>query len=179
MRAALAAALAITAALAVPQASAAGTPVLDGKKVKSLSIIQESGPAARGVDPTPAQVAACKAPDCARLPFVYKPAKGVSASLSVTERNFYAGLGDADLYLLQGSTVIASCTGTFSNKRHITVPASALKPGATYTAVMFYSHSIGESTSMTVDLPGTKAPEPVVVDASKAFPEYSTTSCGL
>lgn len=179
MRAALAAAFVVTAALAVPNAGAAGTPVLDGKKFKTLTIIQESPPGASALDPTPAQVAACKVPACARLPFVYRPAKGVTAPLTVTERNFYAGLGDADLYLLQGTTIVASCTGTFSNKRHLTLAPSALKPGTTYTAVMYYSHSIGESTSMTVDLPGKKAPGPAEVDTSKAFPEYSTTVCGL
>jgi hypothetical protein len=95
----------------------------------------------------------------------------------VSERNFWAGLGDEDLYLMQGTKVIASCTGTLSSARHLTVPASALKSGTTYTAVMYFSHEIGESTAMNVDLPGTTARDSVVVDPNNPF-DYSTTMCG-
>lgn len=154
-------------------------PVLDGVKVKKLTIIQEAAPGAATVDPTPEQVANCKAPACARITFVFKPAKAVKDPLTVTERNFWIGLGDVDLYLMQGTTVVASCTGTASNKRYLSVPQSELKPGATYSAVMYYSHEIGETTSMDVELPGAPAPGPVEVDATQPFPEYSTTVCGV
>lgn len=160
-------------------AGAAPTPVLDGKKLKTLRVVQEAPPGVAAVDPTPEQVAKCEPPACARITFVYKPAKGVKDPLTVSERNFWAGLGDEDLYLMQGTTVVASCTGTMSNKRYLSVPQSALKPGTTYTAVMYYSHEIGESTSMDVHLPGVKAPGPVEVDPFKPFPEYSTTMCGV
>ena len=177
MRTALLAAAVAAIALTAPTADA-GAPVLDGKKVKNLHVVQEAPPGAAAVDPTPEQVASCTPPACARITFVYKPAKGVKAPLSVSERNFWLAAGDVDLYLMQGAKVIASCTGTLSNHRYLSVPASALKVGATYSAVMYYSHEIGESTSMDVDLPGRPAPEPVQLDASKAFPEHGTTVCG-
>lgn len=168
----------VTAAAAAPQA-VAGPPVLDGKAIKNLRIVAEAPPGAAAVDPTPEQVASCAAPACARITFVYKPAKGLKAqTLSVSERNFWAVAGDEDLYLMQGTTVVASCTGTASNARHLSVPTSLLKPGTTYAAVMYFSHEIGESTSMDVDLPGKAARERVVVDPNKPF-DYSTTMCGV
>ena len=176
MRAAVAAALVAMAAVAAPHAQA-GPPVLDGKKVKKLSVIAEAAPGAAAVDPTPEQVASCAPPACARIDFVYKPAKGVTSPLTVTERNFWAGLGDEDIYLMQDKTVVASCTGTLSNARYISVPPSKLKPGATYTAVMYFSHEIGESTSMNVELPGTAQRESVTVDPANPF-DYSVTMCG-
>jgi hypothetical protein len=175
-RAAAAAVLVTGAVFGVPHASA-GAPVLDGKAVKNLHLVFEAPAGAAGTDPTPEQAASCAPPACARLTFVYKPAKGVTAPLSVTERNFWAVAGDEDLYLMQGSKVIASCTGTVSSARYLSVPASALKSGTTYTAVMFISHEIGESTSMNVDLPGKPARDQVTFDPNNPF-DYSTTMCG-
>lgn len=180
MRAAAATVVALSLLVAgSTSAIAKPPPVLDGVKVKKLSVIQEAPPGVATVDPTPEQVASCEPPACARITFVFRPAKGVKDPLTVTERNFWVGLGDVDLYLMQGKTVVASCTGTLSNKRYLAVPQSELKPGATYSAVMYYSHEIGESTSMDVELPGAPAPGPVEVDATAAFPEYSTTVCGV
>jgi len=170
-------AAALVLGLAMPSAQAA-TPVLDGKKVVKLYTVQEAPPGAAAVDPTPAQVAACKPPACGRLPFVYKPAKGVKASLSVISRNFWAGLGNDDLYLMKGSQVIASCTGALSNKRYLSVPASKLKSGTTYTAVLFFSHEIGESTSIEVRLPGVAAPKAQDINPDKPF-DYAITMCGV
>lgn len=180
MRRALSAAVIalVAAAIAAPDA-VAGPPVLDGKTIKNLRIVAEAAPGAAAVDPSPEQVASCAAPACARIDFVFKPAKGVKAqTLSVSERNFWAVLGDEDLYLMQGKTVIASCTGTASNARHLSVPTASLKSGTTYTAVMYFSHEIGESTSMNVDLPGVAARDRVVADPNKPF-DYSTTMCGV
>lgn len=178
-RAAAAAVLALAAAVVAAPHADAGPPVLDGKTVKNLHIVAEAAPGAVAVDPTPEQVASCAAPACARIAFVYKPAKGVKApTLSVSERNFWAVAGDEDLYLMQGTTVVASCTGTTSNARYLAVPTSALKSGTTYTAVMFFSHEIGESTSMNVDLPGVTGRESIAVDPNDPF-DYSTTMCGL
>jgi hypothetical protein len=174
----LAAAAVVAAAVSIPSAAANPTPVLDGKKVHNLHLVAEAPPGASAVDPTPEQVASCAPPACARLTFVYKPAKGMTtASLSVSERNFWAGAGDEDLYLMQGTKVIASCTGTLSNARYLSVPASALKPGTTYTAVEYFSHEIGESTAINVDLPGVAGRDSVVLDANNPF-DYSTTVCG-
>jgi hypothetical protein len=175
-RAAAAIAVLTAAAFAMPHASA-GPPVLDGKTVKNLHTVFEAATGASGTDPTPEQVASCAPPACARLTFVYKPAKGVKAPLSVSERNFWAVIGDDDLYLMQGTKVIGSCTGTVSSARYLSVPASALKSGTTYTAVLYVSHEIGESTSMNVDLPAKAQRESVTFDPNEPF-DYSTTMCG-
>jgi hypothetical protein len=171
-----AAALAATA-VAVPSAVADPTPVLDGKAVHNLHLVAEAPAGAKTIDPTPAEVAACKPPACARLTFVFKPAKGVKAPLSVRESNFWAGAGDEDLYLLQGTKVVASCTGTISNQRYLAVPLSALKPGATYTAVEYFSHEIGESTAINVDFPAVAPRSAQYVDPSDPF-QTSFTMCG-
>lgn len=178
VRVVLAAASVAAFAVAVPSAGADAPQVLDGKTVKNVHLVAEAPPGAAAVDPTPAQVASCAMPACARLTFVYKPNKAVkAAAMSVRETNFWAGLGDEDLYLLQGSTVVASCTGTLSNQRYILVPASALKPGATYTAVEYFSHEIGESTSINVDLPAVAPREAQHVDPNDPF-QTSFTMCG-
>lgn len=178
MRSAAAGIVVFAIVVAAGSSAAGESPkVLDGKKVKKLSVIQEAPPGVATVDPTPEQVASCAPPACARIDFVYRPAKGVTAPLTVSERNFWAGLGDEDLYRMQGRTVIASCTGTLSNKRYLEVPAKALTPGKTHSAVMYYSHEIGESTSMDVHLPGVDAPEPLVVTPSNPY-DYSITMCG-
>jgi hypothetical protein len=178
VRALLATAALAVVAVSVPSAVADATPVLDGKVVKNLHAIAEAAPGAAAVDPTPDQVASCAPPACARITFVYKPAASMkSAALSVREANFWAALGDEDLYLMQGKTVVASCTGTVSNQRYLAVPASALKPGTTYTAVEFFSHEIGESTSINVDLPAAAPRAAQYVDPNDPF-QTSFTMCG-
>ena len=178
VRVVLAAVSLAAVAVSVPSADAEAPQVLDGKVVKNLHIVAEAPPGASTVDPTPEQVASCAPPACARITFVYKPAKSMkAAALSVREANFWAGLGDEDLYLMQGTKVIASCTGTVSNQRYLVVPASALKPGTTYTAVEYFSHEIGESTAMNVDLPATSPRDAQYVDPNDPF-QTSFTMCG-
>lgn len=170
-------AVAAVVALAAPQASAGAT-VLDGRKVTNLKTQQESPTDAVGVqDPSAADVVKCDFPRCGRIDFVYKPAKGVTAPLSVRHKQFYIGTTDTDLYLLDGKTVVASCTGYVSNARYLQVPASKLKPGTTYTAVMYFSHSSGETVRMDVDLPGKEARPAQNVDQADPF-QSSLTMCG-
>ena len=177
MRRSLLVAAAAALALAAPHASA-GDPVLDGKKVKNLNVTQEAPTDAVGVaDPSSADVAKCAPPRCARVTFVYKPAKGVKAPVSVSHKQFYIASTDTDLYLLQGSTVVAACTGIVSNARYLQVAPEALKPGTTYTAVMYYSHSTGETTRMDVNMPGIAPRAAQYVDPNDVF-QTSLTMCG-
>lgn len=176
-RTVLLAAVAVAVALAVPHASA-GPTVLDGKKVTNLKAQQESPTDAVGVaDPAIADVIACDIPRCGKISFVYQPAKGVTAPLSVRHKQFYIGTTDTDLYLLEGKTVVASCTGYVSNARYLQVPASKLKAGKTYTAVMYFSHSTGETVRMDVDLPGKDARAAQNIDTADPF-QSSLTMCG-
>lgn len=174
----LAAALVVGAVALVAPHAVAGPPVLDGKKVINLKVQQESPTDAVGVqDPSTADVAACDIPRCGRIDFVYRPAKGVTAALSVRHKQFYIGTTDTDLYLLDGQTVVASCTGYVSNARYLQVPASKLKPGRTYTAVMYFSHSTGETVRMDVDLPAQPSRAAQNVDQADPF-QSSLTMCG-
>lgn len=169
---------ALVLAATAPFASA-GDKVLDGKKTANINLTQESPTDAVGVeDPAVSDVVKCDFPRCGRISFVYKPVKAAkSAPLSVRHKQFYIGSTDTDLYLLHGSTVLASCTGKVSNARYLQVPASKLVPGKTYTAVMYFSHSTGETVRMDVDLPGKPSRAEQNVDQADVF-QSSLTMCG-
>lgn len=153
-------------------------PVLDGKKVTKLSAKAESPTDFVGVeDPVTAAVVSCEEPRCTKIPFIFRPAKGVRAPLSVSHKQFYVGTTDTDLYLLEGKDVVASCTGYLSNARYVQVAFSDMKPGATYTAVMYYSHSAGETVTMEVNFPGVKPRDAQHVDENDPF-QSSLTMCG-
>jgi len=98
-----------------------------------------------------------------------RPARGVQAPLSVSQEQFYVATTDTDLYLLKGEEVLASCTGIVSNARYPQVSPEMLKTGTTYTAVMYYSHSTGETTRMDVDFPGVASRDAVYVDEADLF----------
>lgn len=169
----------VVATLLSPLATAASpAPVLDGKKIKNLNLTMEAPTGAVGVaDPSAADVAACAEPRCGRISFVYQPVKGLTAPLSIKHKQFYIASTDTDLYLLNGSTIVASCTGYLSNARYLQVPANMLKAGATYTAVMYFSHSTGETVRMDVDLPGKPGRAAQYVDPNDVF-QTSLTMCG-
>lgn len=177
-KALLAVAAAVAALLTAPHALAA-PPVLDGKKSANLNVTQEAPTDAVGVtDPAIADVAKCDIPRCGRIDFVYKPVGAAKkAPLSIKHKQFYVGTTDTDLYLLQGSTVIASCTGFVSNARYLQVPASKLVAGKTYSAIMYFSHSTGETVRMDVDLPGKPGRAAQYVDQADVF-QTSLTMCG-
>ncbi len=172
-------AIALVAVVVVATQSFAGDVVLDGSKVKNLKLVAEAPTGAVGVsDPAPADVAKCDIPRCGRISFVYRPTGATkSAAVSVNHKQFYVGTTDTDLYLLQGTTVVAACTGKMSNARYLQVPASKLKAGTTYTAVMYFSHSSGETVRMDVDLPAKPGRAAQYVDPNDVF-QTSLTMCG-
>jgi hypothetical protein len=152
-------AAALAALVAALPAHADFTPVLDGKKLKRVVLKEDAARGFLAADPTPAQVASCKpTAECGRLDFVYKPARGVTADLGVSVHWFYPVASDVDLFLLQGKRVVASCVSMTGNTRRFVVPRKALRAGARYTAVMFYSHSFGEKSNMAVTLPAEPVP---------------------
>lgn len=179
MRAAAASLVALSLLVAGGTAAAAKPPpVLDGKKVTTLKAKAESPTDFVGLeDPATADVVACEEPRCTKITFVYQPAKGVKAPLSVSHKQFYVGTTDTDLYLLKGKDVVASCTGYLSNARYLQVAFADMKPGATYTAVMYYSHSAGETVTMEVNFPGVKPRDAQHVDENDPF-QSRLTMCG-
>ena len=186
MKTRLVSAAALVGALAVSLsgAQAAATPVLDGKKVTTLSV--EATPAAQSNDKDLASIdgperVACSAPRCVRLPFVYKPAKGVKGNLAFSA-TWSVPAEDYDLYVAEiakdgSATEIAHCGATVGTSEKIQLGTDAFKPGKTYALIIdFYRASGSQKVTGKVSFPGSadlKTPVPAAVD------ELQPTNCGL
>ena len=171
-------------ALSVSGAQAA-TPVLDGKKVKTLTL--KSTPTAQdndsdlvtGLAGGPERVA-CAAPRCARLPFVFKPAKGVTGNVAFTT-SWSVPAEDMDLYVAQvlkdgSASEIAHCGASVGTGEKIVLPASTFKPGKTYALIVDFYRATGQSVTSTVSFPGSAAVSSTVpADVDDLQP----TNCGL
>lgn len=170
-------------ALSVSGAQAA-TPVLDGKKVKTLTL--KSTPTAQdndadlvtGLVDGPERVA-CSAPRCARLPFVFKPAKGVKGDLAFTTSWTVPG-EDMDLYVAQilkdgSATEVAHCGASAGTKETLVLPASTFKAGKTYALIVDFYRTTGQSVTSTVTFPSSaKAPATLPADS-----DALGANCGL
>lgn len=181
MRIRLLGATAVLAALAVALPSAqAATPVLDGKKVKKLTLSATSTAQSNDADlitGAPSIVTGrsvdrvdCKAPRCAVLNFVYKPAKGVKGDVLLT-LTWGATTSDFDLFFAtqerSGRTEVASCGGSAGTTEKVFVPAKMLKAGKTYALVADFYRTPGEKVTGTVQMPGANT-------VKGSFPEVPT-----
>jgi hypothetical protein len=168
---------AVTGTLLPVNAHAAKTPVLDGKKVTILQTEKgatRAAPAPSG--PTDAQVLACSPAECGRMPFVYKPGKGVKRDLGLRAYWYWPEATRVDLYLLYGKTIVASCADKVGNTRQLLVPAKLLKPGKVYTAVMYFSYSTtNDNVHLEATLPAQYA-GPGVDTSDQYNPRWKT--CG-
>lgn len=180
-------AAALVGALAFSVAGAeAGTAVLDGKKVKTLTMV--STPTAQDNDADfvtgqtggPERVA-CAAPRCARLPFVFKPAKGVKGNLAFTIQ-WSLPVEDYDLYVAEiakdGSASQIETCGTFAGtSEKVELSSDTFKSGKTYALIVdFYRVTGAQKVTSTVSFPGSagiKSTVPAQVD------DLQTTNCGL
>lgn len=173
------AAIAATVAgvLAPVAAHADKTPVLDGKKTTMVETHQSAtraAPAPSG--PTDAQVVQCSPAECDRMPFIYKPAKGVKSDLGLTAYWYWPETTRVDLFLLSGSTILARCVDKVGNTRHLVYPAKQLKPGKVYTALMYYSYSAtNDDVHLRATLP-TVNPPAGLDTSQQGNPHYY--SCG-
>lgn len=176
MRTRLVIASLLAGSLALMTAGAdAATKTMDGRKIKKLTItasggVQDNDPwlvtdAIAQVDPgaasgLPAQLQrpglGCKMPACARIDFVYKPAKGIKGGLMMTAA-WTNPASDIDLYAAEKQkdgtwTEVAHCasTGTASEKVYL-APAD-LRPGRTYALVAQFFRSLNETVTGTVEI---------------------------
>jgi hypothetical protein len=153
----------------------AATKTMDGKKVKKLSItanggaqdndawtaydavaIADQGTADMLPEQAHRQGMDCKAPVCARLPFIYKPAKGVKGGLMFTA-TWTNAASDIDLYAVEiakdgSSSDIGHCAqfGTASEKVYLS--PQDLKPGRKYALVIQFFRSLNETVTGTVEI---------------------------
>lgn len=162
MRSRLLLASALVGALAVTTTGAhAATPTLDGKKVKKLTLTASGG--LQDHDETNVTEALdapdradCTAPRCAKLKFVWKPAKGVKGNVMFTI-TWSNPLSDYDLYVAEvardGSTSTLEgqvCGSIGSTGEKVYVTKDKFKPGKTYAMVVDFYRSVNDTVKGTV-----------------------------
>ena len=154
-------AVAVTApaALAGPAA-----PVMDGKKVKKLTLTATT--TAQSNDTVLVTEIAqggdrmsCDASKCAVLPFVYKPAKGVKGDVMFTI-NWSTPGSDFDLYAVAidkhgDRTQLGTCGGSVGTTEKVFLTADNFKSGNTYALLAYFFRTPGEKLTGTVEMPGT------------------------
>jgi hypothetical protein len=182
MRSRLVLAPLLAAGLVLTMSSAdAATKTLDGKKIKTLTLTASGGlqdhddslatDLPHVLDDSSPDSADCKAPRCAKLPFVYKPAKGVKGDVmfAITWSN---PLSDYDLYVAEvdrdGTTTSVGkfhCGGTGGTSEKVFVPKGTFKIGKTYAMVVDFYRSVNDSVRGTVTMGPSTAKHPVPDDA--------------
>ncbi len=186
MRARLITATVLAGALAASVSGAsAATPTLDGAKTKVLTATYT--PAAQANDADFVTSAAggperveCTMPRCARLSFVYKPAKGVKATTVGFKVTWTLPVEDMDLYVAEidkkgNATQIETC-GTFAGtSEQLLLDASTFKAGKTYALITDFYRASGQPVRAEVSFPGTVTPKSSVPAAAEVLP----VNCGL
>lgn len=172
-------------AVAAPAAMASAPPVLDGRKVKTLTLKTTSTAQDHDSDFVTSQVGNdsrvdCAAPRCAKLPFVYRPAKGVKGGLAFT-LSWTIPVSDMDLYVAElgrdGNSQVASCGASAGTSEKIYLSPGVLRPGKTYALIADFYRTPGEAVTGTVSFPGTDT-------VAKDFPaavdgQLVPVNCGL
>ncbi|MGB8652219.1 MAG: hypothetical protein WCD35_16340 [Mycobacteriales bacterium] len=161
MKARYVTAAALVAALVAGTSGAqAAYPVLDGKRVKVLTLTASGGVQDNDKEMaslSPSDRVSCTAPRCSRLTFTYLPAKGVrnrDLMFSVTWTN---PASDIDLYVAEvarngDSSEVGHCAGAGQPSEKVFVKASALKPGKTYALIVDWFRSINETAHAKVEI---------------------------
>ncbi len=155
-------AVAVTACLAAAagQAAAGPMPVLDGRRVTTLTLTVDSPSQAQLPDPVTGDRALdCERPRCSRLPFVYFPAKGVRSAIAFTV-TWTSPLTDVDLHVaevdaVRGNLPVTACASkTGGNSERVFLPADFLRRGTTYVLIADIQHSAGDRVTSRVTMPG-------------------------
>ena len=171
-------------ALSVSGAHAA-TPVLDGKKVTVLkaetTAATQDNETALKDDVAGVERVSCAMPKCSRLPFVFKPAKGVKGNVAFTV-TWTLPVEDYDLYVAEidkdgTASQIATCGATVGTSERVELPSDTFKPGKTYALITYNFRSTGQQkVTSTVSFPGSagiKATVPAAADS------LVNANCGL
>jgi hypothetical protein len=155
----------IGALLATTTGASAAPKTLDGKKVKKLTLTASGGTQHHEDDFVTEQTASelpdhgdCVSPRCAKLPFVYKPARGVNGNVMFTI-TWTQPLSDFDLYVAQinrdGSTSTLegqNCGSATGTSEKVFVPKSVFRPGKTYALVVDFFRSVDDTVTGTVEM---------------------------
>ena len=156
-------AIAVTAPAALADPAA---PVMDGKKVKKLTLTATT--TAQSNDSILVTEAAsgsermsCDASKCAVLPFVYKPAKGVKGDVMFTI-NWGTPGSDFDLYAVSidkngERTELGTCGGSTGQTEKVFLSSDNFRPGKTYALLAYFFRTPGEKVTGTVEMPGTNS----------------------
>lgn len=180
-----AATLAGALALTLTGAEAA-TPTLDGKKVKVLTLKATASAqdhdsdfvtGSAGLDP---ERVACTPPRCARLDFVYKPAKGVAGNI-LFEAKWTVPAEDMDLYVAEidkygDATELASCGASAGTSEKVFVDRSLLKAGHKYAMIVDFYRTANESVTATATMPATNT---VKTTAPAQIDNVQKINCGI
>ena len=158
-----AAATALIGALVLSTSGAqAGTPTMDGKKVKVLTLNADGGTQDHDSDAVTGLVGTvdksqCPAPRCAKLKFIYQPAKGAKGGLMFTATWGKAYVDDYDLYLYEldkrgNGTRVGVCGGTGGNSEKIYMAPATLHSGKTYVFVVDFFRSVQDAVKAKVEM---------------------------
>ena len=186
----LAAAICGTLALTMSGVHAA-TPVLDGKKVKTLTLKAASGVQDHDSDLVTETAkdplgegpgvdrAKCKPPRCAALTFVYKPAKGVRSDIGFA-LSWSVPTDDMDLYVAEVTrgvrSTVANCGAGVGTSEKIVLPYGTLRPGRTYALVADFYRAANATVTATVTLPNKVKP---ATTPATSTDEFFPVNCGL
>ncbi|MCW2545114.1 MAG: hypothetical protein JWM40_2666 [Frankiales bacterium] len=162
MKIRLVTALALVGALALSVSGAqAATPTMDGKKVKVLKLHADGGTQVHDTDLITGLVSAadhnlCSPPRCAKLKFVYKPAKGAKGGLMFTA-SWGKPITDYDLYVYEldkrgNGTEAGTCGGGIGTSEKVYLAPSNLHAGKTYVMVVDFFRSIADAVDAKVEM---------------------------
>ena len=161
-------AVAVTGVLSLSTVGAhAATPVLDGKKVKVLTLTAVGAPQdhdadlVTGVRGDGPERVSCVAPRCARLPFRYQPAKGVTGNVAF-QLTWTVPAADIDLFIAEigqdgSSTELAACGTSSGTSEKIYLAAASFKSGKTYALIADFYRTANETVKATVTMPGSNS----------------------
>lgn len=184
---------AVVGGLLVGTLGASAAPrTLDGKRVKTLTATYTPAPQDNDADlvagqfaGTPVPVApgervACKAPRCARLEFVYLPAKGVKGGLAFQTTWSTPGT-DVDLYVAEiakdgTASEIAHCGATAGTSEKIFLAGSNFRPGRKYAVITDFYRVLSDKVTTQVSFPGKDMLKTTVPSQADAF---LGANCGL
>ena len=163
----------------------AAVPTLDGKNVKVLTLKGVGAPQSNdpdfvtGAAGGPERVA-CQPPRCARLDFVYKPAKGVKGDVAF-EAKWTTPVADIDLYVAEiakdGSATQLGTCGTFGGtSEKIFLDSSNFKSGKKYAMIIDFYRTANETVTATATMPGTNTLKTTV---PAAVNDLQSVNCGL
>jgi hypothetical protein len=178
------AAVTVSAALALSLSGAeAATPVMDGKKVKVITIKGTGGQQLNDKDYAsiggPERVD-CQPPRCSKTKFVYKPAKGVRGGLLLTA-TWSKPVNDFDLYLgvldKRGNVLeVANCGGALSTNEKVYAAPGELKSGSTYVMIVDHYRSLNEAYTAKIEI---TVPNPIKTTGPAKVDELAFVNCTL